>query len=440
MTAACNAPAQAAKQIEHLYWPPKHLLASTATDNDRVDLLTYLDAEVYNTRGSYPLKLPYGITVLRDRVVLEMERFNSPSRDHQTALASQFQASFAEQGFAVVVKEWANTSQKRSILRVRLKCRFAGCKFHFQINWDSNMGYWFISRRRCGIFQHSCRAKEGPSPLERLMNKRHHQVPPSSTETPKPAAYAAPPAKRARSDSLSHHVVHPHYLQCHPHHPHEGETKQPFLITPPTTANATVSLRSVSTEQPPSSSSSAEQSTVTAKTAGSSEQHIDFAESLLELSKGTKDSPDKSGQPQDREPQEKASKKLDSKRDAKQAPAKPLAPPPQHVPTRQVVLGEIPHGTQAFAQMASTMGPSMFTHLVHGRGEMTLTMSFDGEGFVLRSSVPAVPPPLPPPPSRSMAEANKSAHAPLNYPYLPPRRFPPSGASAPPGDRNVVML
>ena len=434
--------AAATKQIKHLFWPPKHLLPSTASETDRIDLLTYLDAEVYNTRGTYPLKLPYGVTILRDRVVLEQERFSSPSRDHQTALASQFQASFAEQGFAVVVKEWANPTQKRSILRVRLKCRFAGCKFHFQINWDQNMGYWFISRRRCGIFQHSCRAHEGPSEPEPVSHKR------PVSDSPPP--FSAPATKRAR-------------LEPPPQgEPQQGATTldqdghpQPYLITPQMSGGH--SLRTVSCEQSPAM---AEQPTGPRPANNVKSEHaaMDFAESLLELSKGNK-----SGGPQDedgasehqqqqREPSSKDQSE-DPPRDGpkpstsgKQAHAFSSLGMSSNVRTRPIVLGEIPHGTQAFAQMANTMGPNLFSHLLHGRGEMSLTMTFDGEGFVLRTNVPTAPPSVPhapPPPPQQQApphhsmDPNKSSRmAPLNYPYLPPRRFPPTTRN----DAAVVML
>jgi len=424
----CNATTAATKQIDHLYWPPKHLLPPTAKESDRIDLLAYLDAEVYNTRGSYPLKLPYGVTVLRDRVVLEMERFSSPSRDHQTALATQFQASFAEQGFAVVVKEWANPTQKRSILRVRLKCRFAGCKFHFQINWDQNMGYWFISRRRCGIFQHSCRSQEGPTPVEMMLSKRN------VSDSP-PPAYGAPVNKRARVDQSQ--------VSSAASGPKE---QQPFLITPPITNNTTVSIRSVSSDN------GTDVPTVKKPVAKESANTMDFAESLLELSKGKNGSQDKDSQdqqqPQQREPQD-PSKTEEQKREAPkqphhqqhqyQPPSAPVPGPHSNVRTRPIVLGEIPHGTQAFQQMATTMGPNLFTHLVHGRGEMNLTMSFDGEGFVLRTHVPSVPPPLPPPPSQHAhrpMDPKSARMGPVNYPYLPPRRFPPNARN----DPNVVML
>mmetsp|Transcript_19479 Transcript_19479/g.41981 ORF Transcript_19479/g.41981 Transcript_19479/m.41981 type:complete len:420 (+) Transcript_19479:181-1440(+) len=419
MSSTTSAAAPLTKQIEHLFWPPKHLLPPTAKESDRIDLLAYLDAEVYNTRGSYPLKLPYGVTVLRDRVVLEMERFSSPSRDHQTALATQFQASFAEQGFAVVVKEWANPTQKRSILRVRLKCRFAGCKFHFQINWDQNMGYWFISRRRCGIFQHSCRTHDGPAPVS-MLSKR------PVADSPQPV-YAS--AKRSRME-------HPHPHQLLPASGKPGPD-QSFLITPDITTATTI--RTVSSDSAQSETTAALPKDGKPTSAKGGENERAFAESLLELSKGKqeKDSQDH------REPHEHHKPEGPKREVHKPSHPPAMGNPHSGVRTRSIILGEIPHGTQAFVQMAQTMGPSMFTHLVHGRGECQLTMSFDGEGFVLRTNLPSAPPPLPPPPPRQQQAHRppldaKTAHSmgPLNYPYLPPRRYPPGARN----DPNVVML
>ncbi|KAL7566829.1 hypothetical protein ACA910_021330 [Epithemia clementina (nom. ined.)] len=423
-TSNSNPPATT-KQIEHLYWPPKHLLPpAAASSNDRIDLLTYLDAEVYNTRGTYPMKLPYGVTVLRDRVVLEQERFSSPSRDHQTALASQFQASFAEQGFAVVVKEWANPTQKRSILRVRLKCRFAGCKFHFQINWDQNMGYWFISRRRCGIFQHSCRAHDGSNQVETVPNKR-----PVADSPPPPPPFGPPANKRTRVDPQEQGAAEP-------------DVHQPYLITPQMNGSQPHSLRTVSCEQSPAAP---EQPANCPPPKKGDNPAMDFAESLLELSKGKTGSVQDENEAleQQREPSSKETPEDPSREHPKQT--HPQAPPsssgPHHhnVRPRSIVLGEIPHGTQAFAQMASTMGPNLFSHLVHNRGEMNLTMTFDGEGFVLRTSVPSVPPSMPHSSQHhphAPMDSKSQRMPPLNYPYLPPRHFPPPSRN----ETAVVML
>ena len=88
--------------------------------------------------------------------IFDKERYPDCDRATQHKLADDIQAACREQGHCISVKEWADKNQHRGTLRLRLRCRSSQCRFQFQLNWDSRAEWWFISRRRCGTFVHTC--------------------------------------------------------------------------------------------------------------------------------------------------------------------------------------------------------------------------------------------------------------------------------------------
>jgi hypothetical protein len=132
-----------------------------ATTNDSNEGDSEQERDLYFEQG--------GLKILPDKIIFDKTIYTDHSRDTQKLLALHLQLSCQEQQQQqqqqgcvhyryppISVKEWANSSQQRDTLRLRLRCRNAKCSFQFQINWDCRAEHWYISRRRCGNFEHSC--------------------------------------------------------------------------------------------------------------------------------------------------------------------------------------------------------------------------------------------------------------------------------------------
>lgn len=150
-----------------LLWPPPiddHLSkqGNGNEETERVDLLglippnSFDDYSVPNREQKVA-----GVTLRADRVIMDRERYPDCDRSTQHKLSDDIQASCREQGYCISVKEWADKNQHRGTLRLRLRCRSSACRFQFQLNWDSKVGFWYISRRRCGTFVHTCKPLTG---------------------------------------------------------------------------------------------------------------------------------------------------------------------------------------------------------------------------------------------------------------------------------------
>ena len=143
-----------------LLWPPP--TCEEKYDGQRVDLLALIPPNCFDD-----LNLPNreqqvaGLTLRADRVIMDRHRYPDCERMTQHKLSDDIQASCREQGHVISVKEWADKNQHRGTLRLRLRCRSSACRFQFQLNWDSKSGFWYISRRRCGTFVHTCQPLQG---------------------------------------------------------------------------------------------------------------------------------------------------------------------------------------------------------------------------------------------------------------------------------------
>ena len=138
-----------------ILWPPPTV---AGFDKDqRIDLLELVPPNRYDD-FSLPNREQQiaGVTLRADRVIMDRERYPDCERATQHRLSDDIQASCREQGHCMSVKEWADKNQHRGTLRLRLRCRSSACRFQFQLNWDSKAGFWYISRRRCGTFVHTC--------------------------------------------------------------------------------------------------------------------------------------------------------------------------------------------------------------------------------------------------------------------------------------------
>lgn len=136
-----------------LLWPPPTL----NYNGERVDLLALIPPNKFDD-FSLPNREQHiaGLTLRGDRIIMDGQRYPDCERDTQHKLSDDIQASCREQGHCISVKEWADKNQHRGTLRLRLRCRHAACRFQFQLNWDSKLEVWYISRRRCGTFVHTC--------------------------------------------------------------------------------------------------------------------------------------------------------------------------------------------------------------------------------------------------------------------------------------------
>lgn len=156
-----------------LLWPPP--TCENKYDGQRVDLLGLIppnrfdDFSVPNREHQIA-----GVTLRADRVIMDRERYPDCERSTQHKLSDDIQASCREQGHCISVKEWADKNQHRGTLRLRLRCRSSACRFQFQLNWDSKASVWYISRRRCGTFVHTCQPVKGAqsSTSSNFSNKR----------------------------------------------------------------------------------------------------------------------------------------------------------------------------------------------------------------------------------------------------------------------------
>ncbi|KAL7566828.1 hypothetical protein ACA910_021329 [Epithemia clementina (nom. ined.)] len=83
--------------------------------------------------------------------------YPSCTREVQKRIVSDLQRAYARtsQGRELAVKEWADGSQNRGILRLRLRCKKAKCRLQFQVNWETQLKHWFITRQ-CQNLVHTC--------------------------------------------------------------------------------------------------------------------------------------------------------------------------------------------------------------------------------------------------------------------------------------------
>lgn len=155
-------------------------------DGQRVDLLALIPPNRLDD-----LNLPNreqqvaGLTLRADRVIMDRERYSDCERMTQHKLSDDIQASCREQGHVISVKEWADKNQHRGTLRLRLRCRSSACRFQFQLNWDSKAGFWYISRRRCGTFSHTCQpVQAGAAKVSKTAGKRWRLAPEEQSKGP----------------------------------------------------------------------------------------------------------------------------------------------------------------------------------------------------------------------------------------------------------------
>jgi hypothetical protein len=163
-------------QQQPILWPPPDV----QYDGERVDLLKLIPPNRFDDYSApcSEHKVVPGVTIRADRVILESSRYPDCNRSTQRILSDDIQACCHEQGHTLSVKEWADQNQHRGTLRLRLRCRNSRCRFQFQLNWDSKNSVWYISRRRCGTFLHTCQQATSAltlawsSPLHPQTNKR----------------------------------------------------------------------------------------------------------------------------------------------------------------------------------------------------------------------------------------------------------------------------
>lgn len=157
-----------------ILWPPPDV----QYDGERVDLLKLIPPNCFDdlSAPSAEHQVVAGVTILADRVILESSRYPDCSRSTQRILSDDIQACCREQGHTLSVKEWADQNQHRGTLRLRLRCRSSMCRFQFQLNWDSKNSGWYISRRRCGTFLHTCQQVRPTTLLPILSSPLHAQT------------------------------------------------------------------------------------------------------------------------------------------------------------------------------------------------------------------------------------------------------------------------
>lgn len=152
-----------------LLWPPP--TCTEVQQQPRVDLLALIPPNQWDDANLPNREQHVADLILRpDRVIMDRVRYSDCERQTQHKLSDDIQASCREQGHLMSVKEWADKNQNRGTLRLRLRCRSQACRFQFQLNWDSKAEFWYISRRRCGNFEHTCRTVQGAS---QVSGKRH---------------------------------------------------------------------------------------------------------------------------------------------------------------------------------------------------------------------------------------------------------------------------
>lgn len=152
-----------------LLWPPPledTLAKANAEQTERVDLLGLIPPNRFDDYSVPNREQEVAGVILRaDRVIMDRVTYPDCDRSTQHKLSDHIQASCREQGYCISVKEWADKNQHRGTLRLRLRCRSSACRFQFQLNWDSKAGFWYISRRRCGTFVHTCKPVKGDESL-----------------------------------------------------------------------------------------------------------------------------------------------------------------------------------------------------------------------------------------------------------------------------------
>jgi hypothetical protein len=179
-----------------------------------------------------------GMTFAPDKIIFDKTIYSNHSRDTQKLLALHLQESCQEQqqqqqqhgqgGSSyysyppISVKEWANTTQQRDTLRLRLRCRSGQkCSFQFQVNWDCKAEHWYISRRNaCGNFEHSCCHTSSMTnnydsiPTTTILQKKIHVKASGITKKRKSTAAAS-----AAATTVSKRRVNPAEEEHHDHHP-----------------------------------------------------------------------------------------------------------------------------------------------------------------------------------------------------------------------------
>lgn len=187
-----------------LLWPPPTV--SGFDQDQRVDLLGLVPPNRFDDLCGVDAHCLAGGVVLRaDRVILPRERYPDAERATQHKLSDDLQAACREQGHVLSVKEWADKNQHRGTLRLRLRCRSSSCRFQFQLNWDSKAGFWYISRRRCGTFVHTCAPhKQHCQVVNSNKDKALTTAPGNKRRTPEtPKNNDGPSNKRARVEATT---------------------------------------------------------------------------------------------------------------------------------------------------------------------------------------------------------------------------------------------
>ena len=163
MSSSSSSPPTSNPTNEILWWPPPSCRPVTTTtpggeeEEPLLDLFACIHApgsdenDIYVTRNGL-------LEIHPSKVVFDSTRlYPSCSRQVQKRIVADLQECHAQTsgGRELAVKEWADESQNRGILRLRLRCKKAKCRLQFQVNWETQKNHWFITRQ-CQNLVHTC--------------------------------------------------------------------------------------------------------------------------------------------------------------------------------------------------------------------------------------------------------------------------------------------
>ena len=162
MSSSSSSPPTSNPTNEILWWPPPSCRPVTTApggeeEEPPLDLFACIhapgsdDQDIYVTRNGL-------LEIHPSKVVFDSTRlYPSCSRQVQKRIVADLQESHAQTsgGRELAVKEWADESQNRGILRLRLRCKKAKCRLQFQVNWETQKNHWFITRQ-CQNLVHTC--------------------------------------------------------------------------------------------------------------------------------------------------------------------------------------------------------------------------------------------------------------------------------------------
>ena len=155
---------------QRLLWPPppSSKTSKNSDDSDRGTVVedapsgTQVDLIQATRMTSNPVPLPVGcgLDYVDSGVRFDPGVFPDLSRKTQEKLAGRIieAGTSREYGRTIKVKEYSSKTRKR----IRFACSRDDCNVTFQINFDSNKGFWYMKRNK-GNFDHSCSALKSAS-------------------------------------------------------------------------------------------------------------------------------------------------------------------------------------------------------------------------------------------------------------------------------------